>query len=181
MSRIGKLPIEIPEGVKIDLEGQKINVTGPRGALSYTARKSIKIEISGSQIIVSVKRNTKNSAGYFGLTRTLIANMVTGVTEGFEKKLEYHGVGYRAAMEGDTLVLHLGYSHPINYIPREGIEVKVEKNVITVSGIDKQLVGQTAAEIREFRKPEPYKGKGIKYEGEHIRRKAGKAAAKAAA
>lgn len=181
MSRIGKLPIEIPEAVKIDLEGTNIRITGPKGELSYKFRSAIKVEISEQKIIISVKRNTKSSAGYFGLTRTLIANMVQGVTEGFEKKLEFHGVGYRAAIEGRDLVMHLGFSHPIRYTPREGIEIKVEKNVITVNGIDKQLVGQTAAEIREFKKPEPYKGKGIKYEGERIKRKAGKAAAKAAA
>lgn len=181
MSRIGKLPIAIPEGVKIDLEGTHLTVTGPKGTLSYKFRSAIKVEVVGESLIVSVKKMTKESAGYFGLTRTLIANMIHGVTEGFEKKLEFHGVGYRATMEGRDLVMHMGFSHPIKYVPREGIEVKVEKNIITVLGIDKQLVGQTAAEIREFKKPEPYKGKGIKYEGERIKRKAGKAAAKAAA
>jgi large subunit ribosomal protein L6 len=181
MSRIGKLPIAIPQGVNVALEGTTVKVTGPKGELTYKHRKSIKVEMEGELLVISVKRATKNSAGYYGLTRTLIANMIKGVTEGFEKKLEYHGVGYRATIEGTDLVMHMGYSHPIRYIPREGIEIKVEKNVITVNGIDKQLVGQTAAEIREFKKPEPYKGKGIKYEDEHIRRKAGKAAAKAAA
>jgi large subunit ribosomal protein L6 len=181
MSRIGKLPIKVPETVKVDLDGTKIKVIGPKGELSYKFRSSINVELKDNIISVSVKKETKTSAGYFGLTRTLISNMIEGVTEGFEKKLEFHGVGYRAALEGRDLVMHLGFSHPIRYVPREGIEIKVEKNTISVSGIDKQLVGQTAAEIREFKKPEPYKGKGIKYEGERIKRKAGKAAAKAAA
>lgn len=181
MSRIGKLPIEIPESVKVDIEGTHLKVIGPKGELSYKFRSVIKVEMKDQNILVSVKRETRNSAGYFGLTRTLISNMIHGVTEGFEKKLEFHGVGYRVALEGRDLVMHLGFSHPVRYIPREGIEIKVEKNVISVFGIDKQLVGQTAAEIREFKKPEPYKGKGIKYEDERIKRKAGKAAAKAAA
>jgi large subunit ribosomal protein L6 len=181
MSRIGKLPIEIPKEVKIDLEGNHIKVTGPKGELLYKFRSAIKVEIIESKIIVSIKRDTKTASGYFGLTRTLIANMIHGVTEGFEKKLEFHGVGYRAVIEGRDLVMHLGFSHPVRYTPREGIEIKVEKNVISVTGIDKQLVGQTSAEIREFKKPEPYKGKGIKYEGERIKRKAGKAAAKVTA
>jgi large subunit ribosomal protein L6 len=181
MSRIGKLPIEITDAVKANLEGRIVTITGPKGELSYKHRPSINIEIAEGKIIVSIKKITKTSAGYFGLTRTIINNMVKGVTEGFEKRLEFHGVGYRAAMEGKDLVMHLGFSHPVRYQPREGIEIKVEKNVITVNGIDKQLVGQTAAEIRDLKKPEPYKGKGIRYEGEHVRRKAGKTAAKASA
>jgi large subunit ribosomal protein L6 len=178
MSRIGKLPIIIADNVKTSLEGRVITITGPKGELTYKHRPSINVEIIDGKIIVSVKRTTKSSAGYFGLTRTIIDNMVKGVTDGFEKKLEFHGVGYRAAMESRDLVMHLGFSHPVRYVPREGIDVKVEKNIITVNGIDKQLVGQTAAEIRDLKKPEPYKGKGIRYEGEHVRRKAGKTAAK---
>lgn len=181
MSRIGKLPIKLPQGVNVTLEGRTIKVAGPKGELTYKFRPSINVELNDGAITVSVKKVTKASAGYYGLTRTLVDNMVKGVTEGFEKKLEFHGVGYRAVMEARDLVMHLGFSHPVRYTPREGIEIKVEKNVITVSGIDKQLVGQTAAEIRDLKKPEPYKGKGIKYEGERIRRKAGKTAAKASA
>ena len=180
MSRIGKLPIEIPAGVTVTCEGRKVKVVGSKGELNYEFSELLKVVIEDNKILVTKLDETKEADSLSGLTRTLIANMVEGVSQGFVKKLEYVGVGYRAAMEGKNLVMHLGFSHPVVYIPREGIEVKVEKNIITVSGIDKQLVGQTAAEIREKKKPEPYKGKGIKYEGEHVRRKAGKAAAKAA-
>lgn len=181
MSRIGKLPIEIPTGVTVNFSDNIVTVNGPKGELTYKVRPSIGVEMEGQSIKVSLKKETKNTVSLYGLTRTLIANMIKGVFEGFEKQLEFHGVGYRAAMEGRDLIMHLGFSHPIKYSPREGVEIKVEKNLITVSGISKQLVGQTAAEIRDFKKPEPYKGKGIKYVGERIRRKAGKAAAKAAA
>lgn len=180
MSRIGKLPIEISQGVKVTFENSLLSVSGPKGELSLKINPLIKATVSENKINLSVKKETRESGSYYGLTRTLIANMVKGVTEGFEKKLEFHGVGFRANMEGRDLVMALGFSHPVRYTPREGIEIKVEKNVIIVSGIDRQLVGQTAAEIRELKKPEPYKGKGIKYEGERIRRKAGKTAAKGA-
>jgi large subunit ribosomal protein L6 len=180
MSRIGKLPIIVKEGVTVTQEGRIVKVVGPKGELSLEINPVIGIEVVDGRINVSVKKNTKDSGAFYGLTRTLISNMVQGVAEGFEKKLEFHGVGYRANMEARDLVMALGFSHPVRYTPREGIEIKVEKNTITISGIDKQLVGQTAAEIRELKKPEPYKGKGIKYEGERIRRKAGKAAAKGA-
>lgn len=179
MSRIGKLPIEIPAGVTVTIEDGVVKVVGTKGELTYKPSKNIAIEINENTILVSVKKETKKTAGLYGLTRTLISNMIKGVSEGFEKQLEFNGVGYRASVEGRDLVMHLGYSHPIRYIPREGVDIKVEKSTITVSGTSKQLVGQTAAEIREFRKPEPYKGKGIKYVNEKIRRKAGKAAAKA--
>lgn len=178
MSRIGKLPIEITPGVTVTKEGPTLKVVGPKGELSYDFDSNIGTEIIDNRISISVIKETKKTAGLYGLTRTLVSNMIQGVSAGFEKSLEFNGVGYRAAVEGKNLVMHLGFSHPIRYTPREGIEIKVEKNLITVSGIDKQLVGQTAAEIREFRKPEPYKGKGIKYTTERIRRKAGKAAAK---
>lgn len=178
MSRIGKQPIELPESVKAEITGQDVKVTGPKGELAYKMNNEIRAEIADGKILVNMKKDDRLSQQYFGLNRTIIANMVKGVSDGFEKKLEFHGVGYRAAMEARDLVMHLGFSHPVRYTPREGIEIKVEKNVITVSGINKQLVGQTAAEIRELKKPEPYKGKGIKYEGEKIRRKAGKTAAK---
>jgi large subunit ribosomal protein L6 len=180
MSRIGKLPIEIPAGVTAVIESNKIKVTGPKGELNYEFSPLLKAVIEDNKIMVTKREETRDADALSGLTRTLISNMVVGVSEGFVKKLEFVGVGYRAAMEGKDLVMHLGFSHPVRYIPREGVEIKVEKNTITVTGIDKQLVGQTAAEIREKKKPEPYKGKGIKYEGERIRRKAGKAAAKAA-
>jgi large subunit ribosomal protein L6 len=180
MSRIGKLPIIVKEGITVTQEGRTVKVSGPKGELSLKINPVIGMEIVDGRINLSVKKNTKDSGSFYGLTRTLISNMVQGVDEGFEKKLEFHGVGYRANMEGRDLVMALGFSHPVRYTPREGIEIKVEKSTITVSGIDKQLVGQTAAEIRELKKPEPYKGKGIKYEGERIRRKAGKAAAKGA-
>ena len=180
MSRIGKLPIEVKEGVTVTIDGRNVKVSGPKGELSYKIAKEVEAEMIDGRVVVSVKKNAKDAGGFYGLTRTLIANMVQGVSAGFEKKLEFTGVGYRANMEGRDLVMALGFSHPVRYTPREGIEIKVEKNVITISGIDKQLVGQTAAEIRDLKKPEPYKGKGIRYEGERIRRKAGKAAAKGA-
>lgn len=181
MSRIGKLAIDIPEGVKVVLDGKKVIVSGPKGELFYLLKKEVKVDQNEKTLSVITAKNTKNTGSIYGLTRTILANMVKGVHEGFEKQLEFHGVGFRAAIESGNLVMHLGFSHPVEYTPREGIEIKVEKNIITVSGFDKQLVGQTAAEIRELKKPEPYKGKGIKYVGEKIRRKAGKAAAKAAA
>lgn len=179
MSRIGKLPIEIPAGVTIEIKDRNVVAKGPKGELSFKFSRLLDVTQQENKIIVKMKQETTEANSLSGLTRTLISNMVKGVSEGFEKKLEFVGVGYRAAMEAKDLVMHLGFSHPVRYTPREGIEIKVEKSTITVSGIDKQLVGQTAAEIRELKKPEPYKGKGIKYEGERIRRKAGKAAAKA--
>lgn len=178
MSRIGKLPIEIKQGVTVTVEGSKVIVSGPKGELSHTLNPEIKVAVEDNTVFVSKNVETKEAAGLHGLTRTLISNMVKGVSEGFEKRLEYHGVGYRANMEGKTLVMALGFSHPVRYSAPEGIEIKVEKNVIVVTGIDKQLVGQIAAEIRGFKKPEPYKGKGIRYQGEKIRRKAGKTAVK---
>jgi len=178
MSRIGKLPIEIPENVTIKIDGSVLNASGPKGDLSHKIPAKIKISEEDKKIVVSSRDESREASELFGLTRTLVSNMVKGVSDGYEKKLEFHGVGYRASVEGKNLVMSLGFSHPIKYIPRDGVEIKVEKNTIIVSGIDKQLVGQTAAEIREFKKPEPYKGKGIRYEGERIRRKAGKAATK---
>lgn len=178
MSRVGKKEIKIKEGVSVQIEEHSLIVRGPKGELSLRINPCFTPKIESNVLSLELKKETKKNRELHGLTRTLVANMVTGVSDGFEKKLEFNGVGYRAAVEGKDLVLHLGFSHPIKYSPREGVEIKVEKNIITVSGIDKQLVGQTAAEIREFKKPEPYKGKGIRYETEHIRRKAGKAAAK---
>jgi len=180
MSRIGKKPIVLPESVKVEILGRDIKISGTKGELVYKLNKGINVKEEDKNILIETANEDRKSAQLFGLTRTLLANMVHGVSEGFEKKLEFHGVGYRANIEATTLMMQLGFSHPIKYTPCEGIEIKVEKNVITVSGIDKQLVGQTAAEIREFKKPEPYKGKGIRYVGEKVRRKAGKVAAKAA-
>jgi large subunit ribosomal protein L6 len=178
MSRIGKMPIQIPAGVTAEVNGNSIKITGPKGELSYDFSNKIKVEIADNVINLSKKVEDKESAELYGLTRTLVANMVKGTHENFKKELEINGIGYRAAVSGGKLTLNLGYSHPIDYHAPAGIQIAVEKNVIIVSGVDKQLVGQVASEIRAFRKPEPYKGKGIKYMTEHIRRKAGKTGGK---
>jgi large subunit ribosomal protein L6 len=179
MSRIGRQPITIPEEVEVKVEPDKVTVKGPKGELSQDIHRWVKVEQKDSQLIVSVKNpEEKKQKSLWGLFRRLIDNMIRGVTEGFSRQLEVNGIGYKAAVAGDALTLHLGYSHPIEYKIPKGIEIKVEKNIITISGIDKQTVGQTAAEIRALRKPEPYKGKGIKYIDEVIRRKVGKAAVK---
>ncbi len=176
MSRIGKLPIEIPQGVKVNLSDGRISVSGPKGELSMAIRDEVKVSVEGSTIRVERRDDSRLARSLHGLTRTLIANMVKGVSQGFEKKLEIVGVGYRAELKGDTLVLSLGYSNPVSYRLPEGISAKVDKQTsITISGCDKQLVGQVAAEIRSLRPPEPYKGKGIRYSDEVIIRKAGKA------
>jgi len=178
MSRIGTAPIPIPQGVEIKQAGPAVEVKGPKGALSHTMPVGISLQVEDGVVHVKRDGDAKRMRSLHGLTRTLIANMVTGVTQGFEKGLEIVGIGYRANLQGRNLQLSLGYSHPVIYPLPEGIEVVVEKqNKLTVTGIDKQKVGQAAAEIRSFRKPEPYKGKGIKYIGEQIRRKAGKAKA----
>jgi len=174
MSRIGKQPVNIPDGVEVENDGFEIKVKGPKGELIQEIPSEIKIEIKDKEVIVTPKRKTKNSPALWGLLRTLIFNMIEGVVNGYEKKLEIEGVGYRATLEGDKIVLNIGFSHSVDIQAPEGIEFKVEKNLITVSGIDKQLVGQVAADIRAKKKPEPYKGKGIHYLGEVIRRKAGK-------
>lgn len=174
MSRIGKLPITIPAGVTIKLDDRVVSVTGPKGTLTQKLHDRVNVEI-GETVNVTVRQpNNQNDRALWGLTRMLIANMVVGVTTGFEKKLEINGVGFKAALTGKNLVLNLGFSHPINFAVPEGITITVDKNVVSVSGIDKQLVGETAATIRALKKPEPYKGKGIKYSDEVIRRKAGK-------
>jgi large subunit ribosomal protein L6 len=175
MSRIGKKPIPIPKGVSVEIDGQRVKVTGPKGTLEQTFRPEVKIEQQDGQIVVSRSGESKTERALHGLTRTLIANMVQGVTEGFTKTLEISGVGYRVAREGDALVFSLGFSHPVRVEPPPGITFNVETPTrFSVSGIDKQLVGQKAAEIRKLKEPEPYKGKGITYTGERIRRKAGK-------
>lgn len=177
MSRIGKKPILIPKDVKIKLEGDLLKVKGPKGELSRKIHPKVQVSIDGDTVIVSVADETRESAALHGLFRILIDNMVTGVTKGFERILEIVGVGYRAELKGRTAVFNLGYSHPIDFELPDGIDAKIEKTKIILEGIDKDLLGKTAAKIRGFRKPEPYKGKGIKYADEMIRRKAGKAGA----
>ncbi|MCP4632881.1 MAG: 50S ribosomal protein L6 [candidate division Zixibacteria bacterium] len=177
MSRIGKIPIEIVKDAKVELKGRRIEVKGPKGNLDYTLVPGVDVAIEGDQIIVTRKSDSKTHRSLHGLTRALINNMVIGVTKGFQKKLEIHGVGYRAELQGKYLKLNLGFSHDILVQSAPGIEFSLEGNTkITVSGYDKKLVGESAALIRSFRRPEPYKGKGIRYENEHVRRKAGKTA-----
>jgi len=182
MSRIGKLPIAIPAGVTVQKgDNNLVTVKGSKGELSFTVPKNISVEITDGVVTLGRKGNSGNDKSMHGLSRTLVANMVHGVTKGFSKQLEIQGVGYRATMQGSKLVLALGYSHPIELQPPAGIQISVDpekKNILTVTGADKQLVGEIAAKIRGYRKPEPYKGKGIRYLGEHVVRKAGKAASK---
>ncbi len=176
MSKIGKKPIEIPTGITVSFDEKKngISVKGSKGELYFEVDFNVQVEIRDNQIILSVKKETKKSLALWGLSRALIANMVLGVEKGYEKQLELHGVGHKATQTGKNITLNLGFSHPVVFEAPEGIELKVEKNVITISGIDKQLVGQIAADIRSKKKPEPYKGKGIRYVGEQVRRKVGK-------
>lgn len=177
MSKIAKKPVILKEGINVSFEGQEIKVSGPKGNLSFTIPSGIKAELKEGQIVVTqVKTNDEATKPLFGLTRAMINNLVKGVVDGFEKKLELSGVGYRAQASGNILTLSVGYSHPVIIKANEGINFAVEENIITVSGIDKALVGNIAAKVRSIRPPEPYKGKGIKYVGERIRRKAGKAA-----
>ena len=175
MSRIGKLPIEIPSGVTITVDQGMVKVQGPKGELSQDILPEVTIKVEEDKLIVSRKSDEKIARAQHGLMRSLINNMVVGVTKGFEKKLEVNGVGFRVKGGGQQLEMSLGFSHPVKYEAPQGIDIKVEKMNITVSGINKQQVGQIAAEIRSLKKPEPYKGKGIKYADEQIIRKAGKA------
>lgn len=174
MSRIGKLPIDIPSGVTITVDQDWITVAGPKGTLKQFTMPGVTVEQKEAQVVVTRANDEVVNRSKHGLMRSLVNNMVIGVSKGFEKKLEITGVGYRVAMAGQGLKLNLGFSHDVNYALPQGVSAKVEQNVITVSGADKQQVGQVAAEIRSFRKPEPYKGKGIKYVGERIIRKNGK-------
>ena len=175
MSRIGRMPIAIPAGVTVEIaENNKVTVKGPKGELSRVLPQEMDIKLNGDQIEVTRPNDLKKMKSLHGLTRTLINNMVVGVTAGYEKVLEVNGVGYRAAKAGKKLTLNLGYSHPVEMEDPEGLEAVVDGNKITVKGIDKEKVGQYAAEIRDKRRPEPYKGKGIKYADEVIRRKVGK-------
>lgn len=176
MSRIGKKPIELPHGVTVVKNGRVLSVAGPRGNLTLTLRPEIDAEVQGAVLKVVPVSGVRKVAALWGLTRALLAAMVEGVSRGFERKLEIEGIGYRAGLDGGNLQLAVGFSHPIEVNAPPGISFKVEKNVVTVSGIDKELVGDVAAKIRKIRPPEPYKGKGIRYLGERIRRKAGKKA-----
>ena len=175
MSRIGKMPIAIPAGVTVDIaENNKVTVKGPKGTLERVLPKEMELKLEGAELVVGRPNDLKKMKSLHGLTRTLINNMGIGVSNGYEKKLEVNGVGYRAQKSGKKLTLNLGYSHPVEMEDPDGIETVVDGNIITVKGIDKEKVGQFAAEIRDKRRPEPYKGKGIKYADEVIRRKEGK-------
>jgi large subunit ribosomal protein L6 len=177
VSRIGKKPIEVPAGVIVSVDPGRVTVSGPKGELRQQVPARMQIAQEDGTVTVTRPTERGEDRALHGLTRTLIANMVEGVTNGFEKRLEIQGVGYRAALSGSNLELQVGYSHPVRITPREGISFEVPvPTQIVVRGIDKQIVGQTAAEIRKVRPPEPYKGKGIRYEGEHVRRKVGKRA-----
>ena len=178
MSRIGKKPIQIPKGVTINLKDDLLNIKGPRGDLQRKIHPKISLQIDDDQILISVDDEGRETRALHGLYGALIANMVTGVSEGFERALEIVGIGYRAELSGSVATFHLGYSHPIKYELPKGVDAKIEKTKITLTGIDKEVLGMTAAKIRSFRKPEPYKGKGIKYAEEYIKRKAGKTGAK---
>ncbi len=179
MSRIGKKIIEIPNGVKLDIKDSEVSVTGPKGTLSMTLTGDIRISVNGNEVTFTRDNELKKNKALHGLYRALLMNMVIGVTEGYSKKLELVGIGYKAELKGDFLLINIGYSHPIIFKAPEGIKIEVPAPTnIIVSGNDKQLVGLIAAKIRSFREPEPYKGKGIKYDTEKIRRKAGKTAAK---
>lgn len=182
MSRVGRKPIPILAGVKVQKTDHTVKVAGPKGELSSEVHPKIGVEVKDNTIVVTRSSDSKEQRALHGLWRALLQNMVKGVTEGYSKKLELVGVGYRAELKGKKLQLQLGFSHPILFAPPEGIKIEAPTQTnITISGIDKQLVGQVAAKIRSFRPPEPYKGKGVKYENEYVRRKAGKAAAAAGA
>lgn len=178
MSRIGKKPIAVPEKVDVNINNGIVSVKGPKGQLSYSLTDKVKVDFENKTVTVSPVNDSKESKSMWGLTRTLISNMVVGVTEGFTRTLEFNGVGYRASVSGNTLNLSLGFSHPVDFALPAGVEAKVTKNVIEIFGSDKELVGFVAAKVRSFRPPEPYKGKGIKYSDEVIIRKAGKTGSK---
>lgn len=176
MSRIGRLPVSIPAGVDVSVNGSEISIKGPKGQLNHSIPEPIEVAVEGNELHVTRPNDERKSRSLHGLTRTLLQNMVIGVTQGFEKKLEIVGTGYRVVAKGKDIEFALGFSHPVPVAAPEGIEFKVEgPTKLTVSGIDKQLVGEVAANIRKIRKPEPYKGKGVRYAGEQVRRKVGKA------
>jgi large subunit ribosomal protein L6 len=176
MSKIGKIPVVIKEGTEVLIEGKNVKVKGPKGELNFEVPRGIAVSLSEGKVLVAQdKKNDKDTTSLYGLTRAQIANMIKGVSEGFERKLELSGVGFRAEASGSNLTIYVGFSHPVK-INQEGVNFSVAENVITIAGVDKSLVGNTAARIRDIKPPEPYKGKGIKYQGERIRRKVGKAA-----
>jgi len=181
MSRIGKKPIQILQGVEVKIEGNQVTVKGPKGELKREFRPEVKIEEKENLITFSINEETKLARSLWGLSRMLLFNMIEGVKEGFEKKLDIQGVGYRAEVSGNEISLFVGFSHPVKVKIPQGVSVSIEKNIIIVSGPDKELVGQTAANIKKARIPDPYKGKGIRYLGEHIRKKVGKKVAGATA
>ena len=175
MSRIGKAPIAVPSGATVTIDGQTVTVKGPKGQLSWTVASEIEVKQEGGDLLLSLREDTPRARSMWGLSRTLVSNMVTGVTAGFERTLELVGVGYRAAMKGNALSLQLGFSHDVDIAPPAGVTFAVPKQTeIKISGIDKQVVGEIAAKIRKIRPPEPYKGKGVRYAGENVRRKEGK-------
>jgi large subunit ribosomal protein L6 len=178
MSRIGRKPISVLAGVTVELQDRHVRVMGPKGTLEMDLMPNINVEQSEGVLTVTKTVENAETQSTYGLMRTLIDNMVTGVSKGFERKLEINGVGFRASVAGNTINLSLGFSHPVTFVLPQGVEAKVEKNVITLTGFDKQVVGQAAANLRALKKPEPYKGKGIKYVEERIKRKAGKTATK---
>lgn len=174
MSRIGKQPIELPAGVSVTIEKRTVTATGPKGSLQQSTAEGVDVAVRGSQVVLSRNQDNRQTRAHQGLVRSLIQNMVKGVSQGYERKLEVNGVGFRVSAQGQELKFNLGFSHDINYKIPEGVQVSVEQNIITVSGIDKQQVGHVAAEIRALKPPEPYKGKGIKYIDEKLIRKSGK-------
>ncbi|RBW53848.1 50S ribosomal protein L6 [Ruegeria sp. A3M17] len=175
MSRIGKRPVELPSGVTASVSGQTIEVKGPKGARSFTATDDVTLSVEDNVVTINPRGMSKRARQQWGMSRTMVANLVAGVTEGFKKELEIQGVGYRAQMQGNTLKLNLGYSHDVDFVAPEGVTITAPKQtVIIVEGNDQQQVGEVAAKIREWRRPEPYKGKGIRYKGEFIFRKEGK-------
>jgi large subunit ribosomal protein L6 len=176
MSKIGRNPIEILEGVEVKIDGNLVSVKGPQGELTHSVNKEVKVKIEEGKVVLKIQKEVPGVIALWGLNRALIANMIKGVKEGFTKKLQIVGVGFKAQKQGKKLILNLGFSHPVEYLLSEGIDCEIEKDIITIKGFDKQLVGETAAEIRKFREPEPYKGKGIRYLDEHVRRKVGKSA-----
>jgi large subunit ribosomal protein L6 len=176
MSRIGKKAVQVPKGITATIDGQKVSMKGPKGELAFVADDNILVKMEDGAVAVSPRDETKKARAAWGMSRTMVANLIEGVTKGFERKLEINGVGYRAALNGTKLTLNLGYSHPIEIDPPDGISFELESPTrLAVVGIDKELVGQVAAQVRSTRKPEPYKGKGVRYAGEQVRRKAGKA------
>jgi len=179
MSRIGKKPVPLPKGVTATVDGQTVVIKGPKGSLTRTFHRDMRVALENGELVVTRPSDDRAHRALHGLTRALLANMVEGVTQGFRKQLELHGVGYKAEAQGKGVKLVVGLSHPVEFPAPAGVQISVENNtLVKIEGIDKELVGQVAAEIRKVRPPEPYKGKGIRYQGEHVRRKAGKAGAK---